>query len=127
MDDFERLPLIEAYVADSPYQWGLVLIVTGALISLLLPAAYRQGFPRRAPLQQMAFGSALIVVGMLLSQVFGDSLLDAVLLRARYAWCFVFGYPIVIANAIVLVVGIVMVKLGRVPPWIPKDSNAPKE
>jgi hypothetical protein len=44
-----------------------------------------------------------------------------------YGWGFVFGYPIVVANAIVLVVGVVMVKLGRVPPWIAKDGDKPKE
>jgi hypothetical protein len=116
-------------VVDSTYRWFVVLLLAAAYIFLLLPAFYRYRLPKRSVLWQMAAGTALVALGLILSQVFRESALDALLLRAifgfmvpdtgihGYGWFFVFGYAIFIANSVLLVVGIGVGLLRRRPPW----------
>ena len=37
-----------------------------------------------------------------------------------YAWAFVFGYSILLSSLVTLLAGVVMVSMGKVPPWISK-------
>jgi hypothetical protein len=74
----------------------------------------------------------MIGVGIVLALIVRESITDAILLRARfgfmvpdtgihgYGWAFVFGYSMLLSSLITLLVGAVMVALGKVPPWISK-------
>jgi hypothetical protein len=88
---------------------------------------------------QLISGAAVLVgIGAILAKVFNESLVDALLLRAyfgfmvpdtgvhSYGWFLIFGYAILLANLLLLVVGVVMIRLGRVPPWVRGDGTREK-
>ena len=119
---------------DSTYRWVVVLVMAAALTACLIPGAYRTGFRKTGLLHMMTGACVLIGVGSVLAPIFGESLVDAVLLRARfgfmvpdtgihtYGWAFVFGYSMFLSSATTLLVGVVMVSMGKVPPWISKTK-----
>jgi len=122
-------------IVDSTYRWCEVAILTALYASCLIYAAYQRGFPKRAPVSGIVGGVALVVAGLIMAPLFGESILDAALLRARfgfmvpdehphgYGWALMFGYAIVVANVTLLAVGAVMTSLGKVPPWISSDRG----
>jgi hypothetical protein len=117
-------------IVDSTYRWGMVALLAIACSACLIPGAYQKGFPKTFPLYGVGGGLLLIVAGLALALVFSESLVDALLLRARfgfmvpdtgvhsYGWALVFGYAIVLTNVAILLIGTVMAALGKVPPWI---------
>ena len=117
---------------DSTYRWVVVLLMAASLAACWIPAAYNRGFPKNGPLHMMTGALVFIGVGVVLAPIFGESIVDAVLLRARfgfivpdtgihsYGWAFVFGYSFLLSSVITLLVGVVMVAMGKVPPWISK-------
>jgi hypothetical protein len=121
-------------IVDSTYRWGVVAFLSVSFAVCLLPGAYKKGFPKHPPLYGIGFGLLFIGSGLVLAPMFRESIVDALLLRARfgfmvadtgihsYGWCFVFGYAILIASAAMLLVGTIMVMLGKVPPWISNKS-----
>ena len=125
-------------MVDNTYRWAIVLLLTAGLAATLVPVSYRKGFPTRMPLQLIAAALVLVGIGAILAKVFNESLVDALLLRAYfgfmvpdtgvhgYGWFLIFGYAILLANLLLLAVGAVMVRLGRVPPWVRRDGNQEK-
>jgi hypothetical protein len=117
---------------DSTYRWVVVLLMAAALAACLIPGAYRTGFRKTGLSHMMTSALVLIGVGIVLAPIFGESIVDAVLLRARfgfmvpdtgihgYGWAFVFGYSMFLSSVTTLLVGVVMVAMGKVPPWIDK-------
>src|SRR5204863_6176604 len=73
-------------VVDGTYRWVVVLLMTAAYASCLVPAYYRVGFPRKGPLQQIAGGAAMIGVGVFLSLLYGESAVDALRLQAVFGF-----------------------------------------
>jgi len=122
-------------VVDSTYRWAVVVILAVLYAMALLPGAYRSGFARKGNIRQIHGALVMILAGGVLSLVFNESILDAALLRARfgflvpdegihsYGWFFIFGYGLLAANGIVLVVGTLMTKTGRLPPWISRRDE----
>ena len=120
---------------DSTYRWIEVLLLAAALAACLIPVAYNKGFPKRGPLHMIWAALLLIAAGTALAPIFGESVVDALLLRARfgfmvpdehphgYGWAFMFGYALLVANAALLVVGAAMTAFGKAPPWIAKNDT----
>ena len=125
-------------MVDSTYRWTIVLLLTAALTATLVPVAYRKGFPTRMPLEQIVGAAILVGVGVVFARIFDEAIVDALLLRAQfgflfpdtgvhgYGWAFVFGYGILFANLLVLAIGVVMTRLGRLPPWIDGSRDRKK-
>jgi hypothetical protein len=130
------MPGTEQLTVDSTYRWIEVLLLATALAVCLTPGAYNKGFPKQGPLHMILGAFLLVAAGVVLAPVFGESIVDALLLRARfgfivpdvhphgYGWAFVFGYALILANAALLVVGAAMTALGKLPPWIAKNRHA---
>ena len=92
------------------------------------------------PLEQIVGAAILVGVGVVLARIFDETIVDALLLRAQfgflfpdtgvhgYGWAFVFGYALLFSNVLVLAVGFVMTRLGRLPPWVgdSRDRKKPK-
>lgn len=122
-------------IIDSAYRWAIVLLIAVVLLMVILPVAYRKGFPKRISIQQIIGGVILAGIGAVAAVIFREPVADALLLRARfsfmvpdsgvhgYGWFLVFGYGIVLANVVVLVVGVAMTRLGRLPPWVEKADR----
>jgi hypothetical protein len=117
---------------DSTYRWVMVLMLSAALALCIVPGAYNKGFPKQGALYMMVSSLVMIGVGVVLAVIFRESILDAILLRARfgfivpdtgiygYGWAFVFGYSMLLSSLVTLLIGVVMVSMGKVPPWISK-------
>jgi hypothetical protein len=126
-------------IVDNTYRWVEVLLIASAMTACLVPGQYRKAFPKRMPLSFISTGAVLLVVGCVLAPIFGESVFDAVLLRARfgfmvpdvhphgYGWAFMFGYVIALVGAALLIIGGVMLRFGKVPPWISSDRKTDSE
>ncbi len=122
-------------MVDSTFRWSSVVVLAVLYLACLIPGSYRKGFPRRPRLQSTLVAIGLIAIGLLLATLFGESVIDAALLRAQfgyvrpetgiygYGWALVFGYSILLANIGLTVVGEVMIRTGRTPPWIDRKSG----
>ena len=97
-------------VVDSTYRWVETLLLAAAFTACTLPRVWRNRVPRAA-LLRLFWGSLLLIAsGLALAPVFGENLLDAALLRARfgfmvpdehphsYGWAFIFGYSILMSS-----------------------------
>jgi hypothetical protein len=119
---------------DSTYRWVVVLLMAAMLAACLIPGAYRTGFRKTGLPHMMISALVLIGAGVVSAPIFGESIIDALLLRARfgfmfpdtgihgYGWAFVFGYSMFLSSVTTLLVGVVMVSMGKVPPWISKTK-----
>jgi ABC-type uncharacterized transport system permease subunit len=104
-------------IVDSTYRWTLVVLMGLAFAACLIPGAYNKGFPKRPPLQMMYGALVLIVAGIVLAPIFGEPIIDAALLRARfgfmvpdthphgYGWALVFGYAWGLASVVLFLLG----------------------
>ena len=122
-------------IVDNTYRWVEVLLLASALTVCLVPGQYQKGFPKRMPLAFVLNGFGLAVVGCVLAPIFGESIADAAMLRARfgfmvpdvhphgYGWALIFGYAIALAGGALLTIGHVMLRLGKVPPWVSSDKE----
>jgi hypothetical protein len=122
-------------IVDSTYRWGMVAVMSVMLAACFLPSAYRLGFPKHSPLYGIGSGLVLIGAGLAFALMFRESIVDALLLRARfgfmvpdtgvhgYGWALVFGYSLVFASALTLLIGSIMLTFGKVPPWISNNNE----
>jgi hypothetical protein len=97
-------------VVDSTYRWVETLLLAAAFTSCSLPRIFRNRVPTKALVKLFVGALLLIVGGLVLAPVFGESMLDALLLRARfgfmvpdehphsYGWAFIFGYSLLISS-----------------------------
>jgi hypothetical protein len=124
---------------DSTYRWIEVLLMAAAFAACLIRGAYNVGFSKKLPLRLMLGASALVACGVALAPVFGESIVDAVLLRARfgfivpdghphgYAWFFMFGYALLLAGTVLLIIGFTVTAVGKVRSWISKNHQSKDE
>ena len=117
-------------IIDSTYRWSVVVVLAVVFATCILPGAYRKGFPRNPPLYGIGVGLLLVCYGVVGALMFRESITDAFLLRAQfgfpvpdsgifgYGWGFIFGYTFILSGVAILVIGNIMVALGKVPPWI---------
>lgn len=122
-------------IVDNTYRWGLVIFLATAFAVTLFRGAYAEGFPKRPHFNAIVHALIIICVSVALAPIFGESIVDALLLRAPfgfmfpdtsphgYGWGLVFGYSWVFAHVALLAIGAVMVALGKVPPWVSGASQ----
>jgi hypothetical protein len=75
-----------AIIVDSTYRWVLVCLLAVAFVISLMPGQYRIGFNNRDPLRALGYGTLIAVASALFSPIFGDSIVDALLLRANFGF-----------------------------------------
>lgn len=109
---------------DPTYRWIVVGGFSAVIAVSFLYSAYRRGFDPYTLWPGLVAGSSCIGYAVLMSRVFGEDLLDALLLRVRfgmpfsdsgiqgYGWGFVLGYALLISMMICYLLGNLGLRFG---------------
>jgi hypothetical protein len=107
---------------DSTYRWGFVLVLAVVLTTIFCSDVNRKRSAQTIAKYGIGGGLVLVVAALVFALAFGESLLDALLLRAQfgflvpdsgihgYGWGLVFGYALALASAATFVIKLI---LGR--------------